>query len=348
MRKRFAPVPKPQISGVRTISTTLALAATLLASLTIGVVTVHSAPQAVAKIAAPDGTATLTPDQWMATAQQQLRARDVANAIISLQSAVAIDPRHGAAGLLITALHQSGRVEEAYRLGDRYRREGPRNPRALFRFGWVLSYTGEIESSEALYRDLVELDHGGIYEAWGNGELAYLARARGEPQQAVEFMRRAVAAKPDDEISRVGLAHMMVNAGEALAAVPLLEAELAKNPAARGYGGMPAAIVLGWALRMLGDEAAAARWFETREAERASGAWASEPARELAYFAVSGRREEALQFAARTPYILLYGAPDPHDGMFASIAGEPPFEALLQRSRVRVNEERKRLGWPPL
>ena len=286
-----------------------------------------------------------TPDQLMATAQQQLRAGDRAGAIASLRSAVALDPTHGSAGLLITTLHQDGRVEEAYRLGDQYRREGPRNPRALFRFGWVLAYTGEIARAEALYRDLVVLDRGGIYEAWGNGELAYLARARGEPQQAVEFMRRAVAAKPDDEISRVGLAHMMVNAGDARAAVPLLEAELAKNPAARGYGGMPAAIVLGWALRLLGDESAAARWLETREAERASGAWAAEPARELAYLAVSGRRTEALQFAARTPHILLYGAPDSHDGMFASLAGEAQFEALLERSRAKANDERIRLGW---
>jgi hypothetical protein len=34
-------------------------------------------------------------------------------------------------------------------------REGPRNPRALFRFGWVLAYTGAIARAEALYRDLV-------------------------------------------------------------------------------------------------------------------------------------------------------------------------------------------------
>ena len=302
-----------------------------------------------------------TPDQLMATAQQLLRAGDRAGAIASLRSAVALDPKHGSAGLLITTLHQDDRVEEAYAIGDRYRREGPRNPRALFRFGWVLAFTGEIARAEALYRDLVVLDKGGIYEAWGNGELSYLARARGEPALAVEHMRRAVAAKPDDVISRVGLAQMMINAGaganaDAAAgaaagagavreAVPLLEAELAKNPAAVGYGGMPAPIVLGWAYRLLGDDAAAAKWFATLEAARAAGAWAREPARELAFLAVSGRRDEALQLAARTPHILLYGAPDPHDRMFDSLVGAPEYEALLQRSRAKVDAERKRLGW---
>jgi predicted Zn-dependent protease len=222
----------------------------------------------------------------------------------------------------------------------------------------VLAFTGEIARAEALYRDLVVLDKGGIYEAWGNGELSYLARARGEPALAVEHMRRAVAAKPDDVVSRVGLAQMMINAGAGAGAgadpgavreaVPLLEAELAKNPAAVGYGGMPAPIVLGWAYRLLGDEAAAAKWFATLEAARAAGAWAREPARELAFLAVSGRRDEALQLAARTPHILLYGAPDPHDRMFDSLVGAPEYEALLQRSRSKVDAERKRLGWGAL
>jgi hypothetical protein len=169
-------------------------------------------------------------------------------------------------------------------------------------------------------------------------------------------MRRAVAAKPDDVVSRVGLAQMMINAGAGAGAdpgavreaVPLLEAELAKNPAAVGYGGMPAPIVLGWAYRLLGDDAAAAKWFATLETARAAGAWAREPARELAFLAVSGRRDEALQLAARTPHILLYGAPDPHDRMFESLVGAPEYEALLQRSRSKVDAERKRLGWGAL
>jgi len=320
------------------------------AAASAGMAPTTTAPTTTAPAPAP------TPDQLMATAQQQLRAGDRAGAIASLRSAVALDPTHCSAGLLITTLHQDDRVEEAYAIGDRYRREGPRNPRALFRFGWVLAFTGEITRAEALYRDLVVLDQGGIYEAWGNGELSYLARARGEPKLAVEHMRRAVAAKPDDVVSRVGLAQMMINAGAGAGAdpgavreaVPLLEAELAKNPAAVGYGGMPAPIVLGWAYRLLGDEAAAAKWFATLEAARAAGAWAREPARELAFLAVSGRRDEALQLAARTPHILLYGAPDPHDRMFDSLVGAPEYEALLQRSRSKVDAERKRLGWGAL
>jgi tetratricopeptide (TPR) repeat protein len=226
------------------------VAAVLLAGL-VGFAGREAWAQAAPAPAAPASTAP-TPDQLMATAQQQLRAGDRAGAIAPLRAAVALDPKHGSAGLLITTLHQDDRVEEAYAIGDRYRREGPRNPRALFRFGWVLAFTGEIARAEALYRDLVVLDQGGIYEAWGNGELSYLARARGEP----------------------------------------------------------APIVLGWAYRLLGDE--------------------------------------ALQLAARTPSILLYGAPDPHDRMFDSLVGAPEYEALLQRSRSKVDAERKRLGWGAL
>jgi hypothetical protein len=51
----------------------------------------------------------------------------------------------------------------------------------------------------------------------------------------------------------------MVEAGEAHAAAALLSAERAADQAARGYGGMPAALVLGWALRLIGEDTEADR-----------------------------------------------------------------------------------------
>jgi tetratricopeptide (TPR) repeat protein len=294
---------------------------------------------------------TSTSDELMTRAQQHLRASDIESALACLGSAVQWDPGHGAAGLLITTLHQADRIEEAFALGSRYWRywrEGPRNPRALFRFGWLLAFTGEIESAEALYRDLVALDRGGIYEAWGHGELAYLARARGNATQAVDFMRQAIAARPDDTVSRVGLAQMLVEAGDPGAAVPLLELELQKNPAALGFGAMPAALVLGWAHRQLGDETAAAPWLASLEDRQVPGMGISQPARELAFLAVRGSLDEALQLAGRITRIALYGAPDPHDGMYASLENSPAYKQLLHRSIEHVNAERSRLGWAPL
>ena len=294
-----------------------------------------------------------TADEWAAVAAQALKEGDRPKAIEALRAAVSADPANGAAGLLITTLHQAGQVEEAYALGDRYQREGPRNPRALFRFGWLLAFIGETARAEALFRDLIALDKGGIYEAWGNGELAYLARARGDARGAVAFMEQAVAARPADMISRVGRAQMMVEAGEANAAIPLLEAELKADTAARGYGGMPAALVLGWAHRLQGNDAAAATWLDPLEktlfaaspdaSARQLGMEPMLAARQLAYLAIRGRHDEALALADRTPTIPLYGAPDPRDGMFASLAGKPAYEDLLTRSRYSINAERKRL-----
>jgi Flp pilus assembly protein TadD len=299
-----------------------------------------------------------TAGEWASVASQRLKDGNREGALDALQAAVAADPSHGAAGMLITTLHQAGRVEEAYALGERYLREGPRNPRALFRHGWLLAFLGEIDRAEALFRQLVELDKGGIYEAWGNGELAYLARARGDARAAVGYMERAVAARPGDAISRVGRAMMLVEAGEPRAAVPLLEAELAADPKARGYGSMPAALVLGWAQRQLGDEAAAARWLAPLESElfaaqpgdgvRQLGMEPMHAARQLAYLAVSGRHEEALRLADAVPTIPLYGAPEPNDGMLEPLVGEPGYEALLNRSREHVDAERARLGLPKM
>ena len=295
-----------------------------------------------------------TADEWAAAAAQALKEGDRPKAIEALRAAVTADPANGAAGLLITTLHQAGHVEEAYALGDRYYREGPRNPRALFRFGWLLAFIGETSRAEALFRDLIALDKGGIYEAWGNGELAYLARARGDARGAVAFMEQAVAARPADMISRVGRAQMMIEAGDVTGAIPLLEAELKTDPAARSYGGMPAALVLGWAHRLRGNDAAAATWLDPLEQTlfatspdanaRQLGMEPMLAARQLAYLAIRGQHERALALADRTPTIPLYGAPDPRDSMYASLTGKPAYEALLTRARDSINAERRRLG----
>ena len=299
-------------------------------------------------------SAARTADDWAAVAAQALQAGDRPKAIEALWAAVTADPANGAAGLLITTLHQAGQVEEAYGLGDRYYREGPRNPRALFRFGWLLAFIGETARAEALFGDLIALDKGGIYEAWGNGELAYLARARGDARGAIAFMERAVAARPTDMISRVGRAQMMIEAGDVTGAIPLLEAELKADPAARGYGGMPAPLVLGWAYRLHGDDAAAAAWLDPLEKTlfatapdanaRQLGMEPMMAARQLAYLAIRGHHEKALALAERISTIPLYGAPDPRDSMYADLAGKPAYEALLARARDSINAERRRLG----
>jgi len=138
-------------------------------------------------------------NEWASLASQRLRKGDRAGALDALQAAVTSDPAPAAAGLLITTLHQSGNIQEAYALGERYHREGPRKPRALIRCGWLLSFIGAIERAEAVANDLVALDRGGTYKARGNGELAFLACARGNAHGAAAFMERAVRRVPQTQ-----------------------------------------------------------------------------------------------------------------------------------------------------
>jgi hypothetical protein len=65
--------------------------------------------------------------------------------------------------------------------------------------------------------------------------------------------------------------------------------------------------------------------------------------RQLAYLAVRGRHEEALELAQRTDSVPLYGAPDLRDGMLAPLAGEPRWTALLARSWT--TSMRSGCGW---
>lgn len=290
-------------------------------------------------VAAP-ASSSASPDSLVTRAAAQLRGGDTTGAIESYRQAIAINPEHGAAGLLISALYDAGRTEEAFALGDRYRRHGPRNPRALFRYGWVLGYVWEIDAAEAVFRELIAMDSGGIYEAWGHGELAYMARARGDADAAVRHMELAVRARPDDVISRIGLAHMLLNADRAREALPILVRELERDTLARGYGGIPAQMLLGWAYGQLGDSLSARAAFD-RLAPRIAQLGNS---RVMQFFALQGRRAEALAAAARIPRINLYGAPEINDNLVAALRGASEYEALLARSRANVTERRRRLG----
>ena len=285
-----------------------------------------------------------SPDSLVSRAALHLAAGDSAAAVAAYRRAIDVDPTHGAAGLLISLLDVRGQTAEAVALGESYYRHGPRNPRALFRYGWVLLSLWEQARADSLYRDLVRLDSAGIYSAWGHGELAYLARARGEADAAIQHMRTAVDNQPSDAISAVGLAQMLLNAGRANEALPILQRALARDTLARGYGQQPAQVLLAWALFQVGDSTAAhdvLTRFEPRVLRMS-------PTRRMQFYAVAGRIGEALAVAEQTRTIGLYGGPDPRDGMLAPLRGHPRYEALLARSRARVNATRAALGLRPI
>ena len=282
------------------------------------------------------------PDSLVATAAAQLREGDTSGAIATYRRAIAINPAHGSAGLLISALYEAGATREAVALGERYLRHGPRNPRALFRYGWVLGYVWEIDKAEAVFRELIAIDSGGIYEAWGHGELAYMARARGDADGAVRHMELAVRARPDDVISRVGLAHMLLNAGRAGEALPILTRELERDSLARGYGAIPAQMLLGWAYSQLRDSGSARVAFD-RLRPRIAQLGSS---RRMQFHALAGERAQALAVAATIPRVNLYGAPEINDNLVANLRGAAEYEALLRRSRGDVAERRRQLGLP--
>lgn len=77
-------------------------------------------------------------------------------------------------------------------LGDRYLSEGPLNPRALFRFGWLLASIGENPRAEAIFRDLVAV----FPRPWCSGELTICETMtkrppRGSTQFTITHVRQA-------------------------------------------------------------------------------------------------------------------------------------------------------------
>ncbi len=303
-----------------------------------------SAPEMPAAVVPVANGMTANADTLAAMALASARSGDTVTAIAHYRRALAIDPGHRSGGLYLTLLYDAGHTAEALSLGERYRREGPRNPVVLFRYGWALGYLWENARADSLFRELARLDRGGTYESWSHGELAYLSRARGDMAAAIPHVDDAVRARPADQVSRVGAATMLLDAGRAREALPILRREVDADSLARGYGVLPAMLLLASAYQEVGDSAAARAALERLRPRLAQMSVSVR----LRFHAVAGELETASALANGVRTIGLYGSAEPGDRLYARLDGVPAFESLLSRSRADVNARRRSLRWPEI
>lgn len=279
-------------------------------------------------------------------------AGDTTAMLASYERTLALDPDHEmAGGNLIWTLDLVGRTPEALALGARYLARPHHNRRLMFRYGWVLGFLWEDRRAEEVFTRLVAMDPEGIYGAWGYGEIAYMRRARGDAAGAIAAMETAVRARPSDGISRVGLAHMLLNAGEHAKAVPMLERELASDPAARGYGSMPATLLLGWGYLQRGDTVAARRVLDPfeRSLRNASGPVANSPlgsSNLVELLTIEGRLDEAAALALRAPPPRLYGGPALNDHLRSPLLADARYADLIATARAQTNARRRAVSLP--
>ncbi len=280
-------------------------------------------------------------------------AGELGAAIAEYERVLALDSTHArVAPLLITAYYDAGRTGEALALGERMKVLQPRNHQARFRLGWAYGYLWEQEKAAQIFLRLANDSTSGVYRAWGHGELAYLARARGQLAQAVQHMEHAVAAVPSDRISQLGLATMLLTAGDAGRARPIIEHVMASDSNATGYGAIPGRLLLGWAARDLGDSTLARRMFVEVERRILTSSTPGNDQRPmlLKVYSLQGRLADAVALLRRLselPRDNLYGGPDDHDGAIASLRGVPEFEALRAQYRERVMARRRAVGLAP-
>lgn len=271
-------------------------------------------------------------------------------ALADYERVLALDSTHArVAPLLITAYYDARRTREALALGERLKVLQPRNHQAQFRLGWAYGYLWEQEKAAEIFLRLANDSTSGVYRAWGHGELAYLARARGQLAEAVQHMEHAVRAVPSDRVSQLGLATMLLTAGDAARARPIIERVMASDSNATGYGAIPGRLLLGWAARDLGDSTLARRMFGEVERRILTSVTPGNDQRPmlLKVYSLQGRRADAialLQQLSGLPRDNLYGGPDDHDGAMVSLRGVPEFEALRARYRERVVARRRTIG----
>ncbi len=254
-------------------------------------------------------------------------------------------------GLLISALGDAGREREAIALGVRMQTLQPKNYLAQFRLGWQYGYLWEQSSALAVFAKLAADTSAGVFRSWATGEEAYMARARGDFPAAVRYMEEATRIVPNDLVSRLGLAMMLLTNGDAARARPLIESGLARDSNATGYGSFSGRLLLGWAARDLKDTSLARRMFA--DAERGfkalAAAGSNQNANLLKLYALQGRREESVALLAtlmKQRPTTIYGGLDDHDGSLESLRGVPEFEQYMARRRDAGNAKRAELGLP--
>jgi len=217
------------------------------------------------------------------------------------------------------------------------------------RLGWAYGFLWEQERAAQIFLRLASDSTSGVYRAWGHGELAYLARARGQLAEAVNHMERAVSAVPSDRISQLGLATMLLTAGDAARARPIIDRVMSIDSNSIGYGALPGRLLLGWAARDLGDSTLARGMFGEVERRILTSVTPGNDQRPmlLKVYALQGRRADAVALirqVSELPRDNLYGGPDSHDGAIVSLRGVPEFEALQTKQRERVKARRRAIG----
>ncbi|MEO1369578.1 MAG: tetratricopeptide repeat protein, partial [Acidobacteriota bacterium] len=128
------------------------------------------------------------------------------------------------------------------------------NPEALrvdYAIGVLYGLSDDHISSFEAFQAAIEKDPGHIASYRGS---AIAKMTSGEPQAAVEFLRRASEIAPDDPLVLLELGRFLSNAGELEEALPLLQRA--------GAGGAEALVELGILHRRRGDLDAAADTFQ--------------------------------------------------------------------------------------
>jgi tetratricopeptide (TPR) repeat protein len=169
----------------------------------------------------------------VALAKIQINAGEYGQAVVSADAILAIDPRHGEAGVLrAIALRALGKPDEARAEINTLLVMYPRYDQALFQLGEVNAADHKWKEAEAAYRRSYEANPGNIQGllAIGNFEMVH-----DQAEEAVEMLRAEAKKFPDRLDLRLAHGAMAGRAGhveEAASEYKFLLGRLDKNPKA--------------------------------------------------------------------------------------------------------------------
>jgi erythromycin esterase len=252
------------------------------------------------------------------------------------------------APLAVGPLLRAGRLREAYGWSAYAEAFRPDDPQVVLERGMACAHIMDLPCAERHFRRVLAMSP---LHAAAHRELAFLARARGRPDEAIARLEQLLAQQPADPKTRAALAQLLLDTGNPGRAAALIDA------AARTHLGETAGAT--YSLRMLRawahtehgehDQARAllAEQFEALAERERAGETDYRLSRErAAIHALRGEAEDALVEARRAMDAgwRLSGSWDIQDTLLLRLRGEPGLEDLEATLREHGRTARTGIG----
>jgi erythromycin esterase len=250
------------------------------------------------------------------------------------------------AALAVAPLLRAGRLRQAHTWSAYAEAFQPDDPQVVLERGMACAYVMDLPCAERYFHRVLAISpsHAGTHR-----ELAFLARARGRTDEALDRLEQLLAREPDDPVSRAALAQLLLDTDNPGRAAALIDAAVRTHSGETDGTTYSLRTLRAWAHAELGEHEQARALLGEQlellvERERAGETDYQLFRERAAIHALRGEPQEALVEAQRAVDAgwRLSGSLEIQDALLLRLRGEPGFEELEAALREHGRAARPR------